>query len=110
MAILKHIKRLKYIDYLIKRKATGDLENFACKNGLSKRAMSDVLNEMKELGFPIKYDRVRYTYYYNERGEMVKSLFIKDWQILTKEQAVKIGKDDNLCFSETTIFKLCKEV
>ncbi len=62
MAILKHIKRLKYIDYLIKRKATGDLENFASKNGLSKRAMSDVLNEMKELCFPIKYDRTRYTY------------------------------------------------
>lgn len=108
MAILKHIKRLKYIDYLIKRKATGDLENFANKNGLSKRAMSDVLNEMKELGFPIKYDRTRYTYYYDEMGEMVKSLFVKDGQILTTEQAAEIGKDDKLCFSEITIFELCK--
>lgn len=35
MALLKNIKRLKYIDYLIKRKATGDLENFAYKHGLS---------------------------------------------------------------------------
>jgi len=110
MAILKHIKRLKYIDYLIKRKATGDLENFACKNGLSRRAMSDVLNEMKELGFPIKYDRMRCTYFYDEAGEMVKNLFVKDGQILNKEQIGRIGSDNNLCFSAVTIFELCEKV
>jgi len=109
MAILKHIRRLKYIDYLIKRKATGDLEKFAYKNGLSKRAMSDVLNEMKELGFPIKYDRTRYTYYYDQAGEMVKNLFIKDGQLLTKEHIANIGNDYNLCFSEVTVFELCKQ-
>lgn len=107
MAILKHVKRLKYIDYLIKRKATGDLENLACKNGLSKRAMSDVLNEMKELGFPIKYDRLRCTYFYDEAGEMVKNLFVKDGQILTGEQIAMIGNDSNLCFSPITVFQLC---
>jgi len=110
MAILKHIKRLKYIDYLIKRKATGDLENFANKNGLSKRAMSDVLNDMKALGFPIKYDRTRCTYFYDEAGEMVKNLFIKDGQILTGEQIGRIGSVYNLCFSATTIFKACEAV
>ena len=108
MALLKHIKRMKYIDYMIKRKATGTLEHFANKNGLSKRAMTDVLSEMKELGFPIKYNRVRNTYYYDEAGEMVKNLFIKDGQILSIEQAAKIGRDDNLCFSEITVFELCK--
>jgi len=108
MAILKHIRRLKYIDYLIKRKATGDLDSFARRNGLSKRAMTDVLNEMKELGFPIRYDRTRNTYYYEEAGEMVKNLFIKEGQILSKEQVAKIGKDDNLCFSEISVFELCK--
>jgi len=108
MALLKHIKRLKFVDFMIKRKATGDLERFANKNGLSKRAMSDVLSEMKELGFPIKYDRHRNTYYYDEAGEMVKNLFIKDGQILSIEQAAKIGDNHNLCFSEITVFELCK--
>jgi len=110
MALLKYIKRLKYIDYMIKRKATGNPEHFANKNGLSKRAMTDVLNEMKELGFPIKYDRGRNTYYYDEAGEMVKNLFIKDGQVLSKEQIAKIGKDENLCFSEITVFELCENV
>jgi hypothetical protein len=108
MALLKHIRRLKYIDFMIKRKATGDLENFAGKNGLSKRAMTDVLTEMKELGFPIKYDRSRGTYYYDEAGEMVKNLFIKDGQILSKEQIASIANNQNLCFSEITVFELCK--
>lgn len=94
---------------MIKKKATGDLEKFANRNGLSKRAMSDVLSEMKELGFPIKYDRFRNTYYYEEMGEMVKNLFIKDGQILSKEQVAKIGKNENLCFSKITVFELCKK-
>lgn len=107
MAILKHIKRLIYIDNLIKRKATGNLGNFAAKNGLSKRAMTDVLTEMKELGFPIKYDRTRNTYYYMEQGEMVKNLFVKNGKVLSKEQMTDVSMDD-LCFSEITIFELCK--
>jgi hypothetical protein len=107
MAILKHVRRLIYIDSLIKRKATGNLENFATKNGLCKRAMTDVLNEMKELGFPIKYDRARNTYYYNEKGEMVKNLFVKNGQVLSKEEIANVGIDD-LCFSEVTVFELCK--
>lgn len=107
MAILKHVKRLIYIDNLIKRKATGNLATFAAKNSLSKRAMTDVLNEMKELGFPIKYDRGRNTYYYHEQGEMVKNLFVKNGQILSKAELGESGMD-NLCFSEITIFELCR--
>lgn len=108
MAILKHVRRLIYIDSLIKRKATGNLENFAAKNGLCKRAMTDVLNEMKELGFPIKYDRTRNTYYYNEQGEMVKNLFVRNGQLLSNEQIANIGINDDLCFSEVTVFELCR--
>lgn len=108
MAILKHVRRLIYIDSLIKRKATGNLENFAAKNGVCKRAMTDILNEMKELGFPIKYSRTRSTYYYHEHGEMVKNLFIREGQIFSKEEAAVVGRQDNLCFSELTIFELCK--
>ena len=109
MAILKHIKRLRYIDYMIKRKATGNLESFAKKNNLCKSALAEVLHEMKELGFPIKYDRIKNTYYYDEIGEMVESLFIKKENILSKEEVAQIGKPENLCFSEVKIFEQCKE-
>jgi len=44
---IKHILNqvdgtFRNIDLMIKRKATGDMESFANKNGLSKRAMTDV--------------------------------------------------------------------
>jgi sulfur transfer complex TusBCD TusB component (DsrH family) len=109
MAILKHIKRLKYIDYMIKRKATGNLESFAFKNNLSKRGLVEVIREMKELGFPIKYDRSKHTYYYDECGEMVKSLFIRKEEILSREIEENYANNINICFSEITVFELCKK-
>ena len=110
MALLKYIKRITYIDFIIKRRATGDLEAFAKKNNLCKRALADILHEMKELGFPIKYDRVKNTYYYEEDGEMVKCLFVKKGELLTKEQMSKIGKAEDLCFSKTKVFELCENI
>jgi len=95
---------------MIKRKATGDLEDFARKNGLCKRAMTDVLTEMKELGFPIKYDRIRKTYYYDELGEMVKYLFAKEGQTSGEQTAALTDQDDNLCFSAITVFELCRNI
>ncbi len=50
MGMKKYINRITFIDYLIKKKATGDLEAFARKNNVSARTLSDILKEMKELG------------------------------------------------------------
>jgi hypothetical protein len=93
---------------MIKKKATGDLETFARKNGLCKSAMAGVIQEMKELGFPIKFDRTQNTYYYAEDGEMVQTLFIKNGKFLSKEEMAEIGHIDNLCFSQLTVFRLCE--
>ena len=109
MAILKHINRLKYIDYMIKKKATGDLESFASKNHLSKSAMASVIQEMKALGFPVKFDRTRSTYYYAEDGEMVQHLFVQNGRVLSREEASAIRNDQDFCFSEIKIFELCKK-
>lgn len=109
MALLKHLNRLKYMDFMIKRKATGNLETFARKNSLCKRALAEVLHEMRELGFPIKFDRNKNTYYYSEEGKMVERLFVKEGKILSKEEAAKVGDINSLCFSETSIFQLCKK-
>jgi hypothetical protein len=110
MSILRHIKRLQFIDFLIKKRATGDLETFAKKNRLSKRGLTVVIQQMKEMGFPIKYDRSRNTYYYEEEGEMVKCLFIKKGEVLSREEVAKItcGDANDLCFSKTAIFELCE--
>mgnify|MGYP006358176141 CR=1 FL=1 len=111
MGILRQIKRLQYIDYIIRRKATGNLETFSEKNRLSKRGLAIVLQEMKEMGFPVKYSRQLNSYYYEEGGEMVKCLFVKLGEVLTRLEVASIGNQaDKLCFSKVVVFEICENL
>jgi len=109
MSLQRYFKRLEFIDFLTRKKATGSLENFAAKNRLGKNGLLNLLKEMKEMGFPIKYSRTLNTYYYDKDGQMVKSLFIDSGQILSREELKNIIYNDvnNICFSDITIFELC---
>ena len=110
MSLLRNISRLRFIDYLVRKKSTGDLSNFAKKNRLSKSGLSIILQEMKQLGFPLKYNRSLNSYYYEEEGGMIECLFIKKGQVLSDEEIQNIlgGQDsENICFSKYKIFELC---
>jgi hypothetical protein len=109
MSIIKHFKRVQYIDYVIRHKATGDLKTFARRNNISKTTLSEILTEMKAMGFPIKYDRTKKTYFYEENGEMVNCLFLRYGQVLDRNSLKTIDTADKLCFSPNAIFELCKE-
>jgi len=111
MSILKHFLRLQYIDFLIRKKATGDKETFARKNRLSKSGLANVLKDMKSMGFPIKYDKNRRSYLYEKDGQMVQELFLEYGKILSKDDLKKVRSIDinNLCFSEISIFESCKD-
>jgi biotin operon repressor len=63
------------MDYLIRKKATGNQKELARKLGMSRSMVNEYIKEMKELGFPIGYCRKRNTYYYLEEGYMVERLF-----------------------------------
>ncbi len=109
-ALVKTIKRLEYVNFLIKKRATGDLETFARKMKLSKRSMAEILAEMREMGASISFDRSKRTYYYAEEGEFCISKFLRYGEVLTRDDATKIGKPEELCFSEKAIFIPCKDV
>lgn len=108
MSIIRHIQRLKYIDLMVKKKSTGNLDVFSKKNRLSKRGLLNVIQDMKALGFPIKYSRKLGSYYYYKDGEMVKCLFtLNDFNgsmyvNLTDEQV------SELCYSPTSTFERCE--
>ncbi|SDE19935.1 hypothetical protein [Niabella drilacis] len=110
MSLIKAIKRLEYANYLIKRKASGDLETFARKMNLYRNATKGILSQMRELGATIIYDRQRKTYCYTEDGEFCISRFMKYGDLLTREDACEIGKPEEVCFSEKAIFVLCREI
>ncbi|MCH5716251.1 hypothetical protein [Niabella hibiscisoli] len=109
MSLVKSIKRLEYANFLIRKKATGDLKTFAKKMKLSERAVKILVSEMREMGASIQYDRSRKSYYYLEEGEFCISKFIKYGEILSSNEAAKVGKPEELCFSEKAIFILCKD-
>lgn len=66
MSLLKYIHRLKRMDDLIRRKATGTPEEFAAKLGLGKSVLMEELSELRELGAKIAYCRERRSYYYEQ--------------------------------------------
>lgn len=94
MSIIKYLKRIRYIDFLIRRKATGNIASLAKKLSLSKRSTFLYLSEMKELGFPIQYGNDCDCYYYNENGKIVNSLFVKDGNQQNDHELGKILSKD----------------
>ena len=64
MSIIKYLNRIKRMDILIRRKATGTPDEFAEKLGLSRIALLKYIRVLKELHAPVKYDPRRKTYYY----------------------------------------------
>lgn len=75
MSILRYFKKIELLDYFIRRRATGNQKEFAHKAGMSKSMLNEYLKEMKEMGFPIEYDREHNSYFYDRQGRMVKTLF-----------------------------------
>jgi len=66
MSILKYIDRLKHMDSLLRRNATGTPEQFASKLGISKSTLYDNLKDFKELGAEIGYCKYLESYYYED--------------------------------------------
>jgi hypothetical protein len=110
LTLVRNIKRLEFVNYLIKNKATRNLASLARKNDLSKRAMTDFLNQLREMGADIRYDRVRQTYYYEKNGEIPRCKFTEYGQVLTRDEAARVNKPEELCFSERAIFVPCKNI
>jgi DNA-binding IclR family transcriptional regulator len=98
MSLKRVFEKVKYIDNLISRKATGGQKELANRVGLSVSTINVYLNEMKEAGFPIKYCNKRRTYYYEKEGKMVSSLF---QEYLDKSQMKNI--DGGLMYFGTPI-------
>jgi hypothetical protein len=64
MSLLKSIDRLKRIDTMIRRQATGTSDEFAKKLGISRSMLMENMREMKDLGAAICFCPHRRTYFY----------------------------------------------
>ena len=64
MSLIKYLNRLRRMDSLIARMATGPPVEFAEKIGIKRSALFQSLQEMREIGVDIKYSNIRQSYYY----------------------------------------------
>lgn len=91
MSFKRFWDKMKYIDILIRRKATGNQTTLAKKLNLSVSTINEYLKEMRSVGFPIKYCHKRKTYYYEKEGKMVDSLFEEE---IDTDKLKKIRNED----------------
>lgn len=69
MADLKFLHRMEYLVHLIRTKATGSPRELAEKLDVSERTVYDLLSTLRELEWPVSYDALRKTYYFEQEGE-----------------------------------------
>jgi predicted DNA-binding transcriptional regulator YafY len=74
MYLFESIERIKRIHDLIKREATGTPDEFAERLHLKKRQLQNILEELRDWGADIRYNRFRCTYYYANGFEVILTI------------------------------------
>jgi predicted DNA-binding transcriptional regulator YafY len=54
---------------LIRKKATGTPKEFASRMNISVSMLYEYLSVMKKMDVPVKYSKLKQTYYYTEEGD-----------------------------------------
>lgn len=71
MSLYKYLNRIRRLDGMIRRKNTGPPPELARKLNISERWLYIFLDELREeLDCPIRYDRYRRSYVYEEPGSI----------------------------------------
>lgn len=78
MSFLKYINRLKRLDDLIRRNATGNATELAKKIGISRSQLFQHLKEMREIGAPISYSPIKRSYYYSHDCRFIIDFVCRD--------------------------------
>lgn len=74
--LIRTIKKLEYLDNLIETKRTGNAEELGEKLGVSRKQVYNYINELKDMGVEIDYDRNIKSFIYKESYEFTFNLTI----------------------------------
>ena len=89
MQLFETIDRARRMHGLIQREATGAPQQFAERLHLCRRQFFNVLDELRDLGAEIRYDRIRCTYFYANDFDL--QIVIKCCPLDEKEQRRILG-------------------
>jgi hypothetical protein len=96
MSLLKYIERLKRMDDLIRRKATGCSNTFAEKLNISRSQLLQDIKELRELGAPIEFCPIRKSYIYTTECSLSLSF-------LEHSESLKGGKNNFEFFDQSSM-------
>jgi predicted DNA-binding transcriptional regulator YafY len=82
MQLFKSIQQIEYLDSLIRKGATGTPQELAQKMHVSERQVYRIIDELRLIGFPIAYSKVRNRYYYADEVKLNIELTIKGTKVL----------------------------
>ena len=82
MELFNHLQMLDRLDGLIHRRATGTPEQLAVRLEICERTVYRLISDLKDLGFPVAYDKNAHTYYYKAPVKMHFELRVNDKEIL----------------------------
>ncbi len=88
MNFMKQIERIKRVDMYIRHKTTGDPGEFSNKLNISKRQLYRIIEELKDYGAPIEYNRSLRTFYYKDGDFEMKVNF--SMQFITEKDKREI--------------------
>jgi hypothetical protein len=89
MTIFKDLFLLQQVDYLIRIRATGTPEQLANRLGICKRNALRLIAQLRDVGFPVAYDKFRFTYYYTREVKISFELIVDNTHLLK----IKGGKN-----------------
>lgn len=71
MKLLNEKEKIERIDQLIRLNATGNAHTLADKLNITERTVFRILNQLKELGCPIYFNKAKNSYCYEYEGHIV---------------------------------------
>lgn len=84
MAIFKYIDRYQRLDQLIRLRCTGQPSELAERIGISESYLYACLNELKEIGLPVRYNSNIQSYYYEEDVRLKLEIGVEKLTLLEK--------------------------
>lgn len=76
MRIFEELLLLERLDYLIRTRATGSPLQLAARLEISERNVYRLLNQLRDMGFPIAYDKQVDAYFYTEKVRIEISIAV----------------------------------
>jgi predicted ArsR family transcriptional regulator len=70
MEFIKISAYIEQLDRLIRNERTGSASEFSKRLGISERTLRNHLQQIRELGAEVIYDRYKRTYKYSQKGRL----------------------------------------